>query len=110
MPGGRYRSLGSGWPWPGEEGGQLGGTNPSSLTHELPTTTLNAIWYLVHLCPVLQAAAEGVPSQTGDDHQERLDAAVDGGQHNRLGQPGVCGDLSQALAQGGQGLPVVQHT
>lgn len=65
--------------------------------------------HLIHLCTVLQAAAEGVPGEAGDNEEERLDAAVYGCQHDGLGQPGVGGDLGQALAQRGQRLSVVQH-
>lgn len=65
---------------------------------------------LVHLRPVLQATAEGVPGEAGNDHEQRVQAAEDGSQHYGFGQPGVGGDVGQALPQGGQVLPLVQHS
>lgn len=66
--------------------------------------------HLVHLGAVLQAAAEGVASEAGDDDEQRVQAAVDGGQDDGLGQARVSGDLGQALAQGGEGFSLVQHS
>lgn len=64
---------------------------------------------LVHLCPVLQTAAEGVPGKAGNNHQQWVQAAEDGSQHYGLGQSGVSRDVGQALPQGGQVFPLVQH-
>lgn len=64
---------------------------------------------LVHLRSVLQAAAEGIPGEAGNDHEQWVQAAEDGSQHYGLGQPGVSGDVGQALSQSGQVLPLVQH-
>lgn len=66
--------------------------------------------HLVHLRAVLQAAAEGVPGEAGHDDEQGVEAAVDGGQDDCLGQPGIRGDLGQAFAQRGEGFSLVQHS
>lgn len=66
--------------------------------------------HLVHLRTVLQAAAEGVPGEAGHDDEQGVEAAVDGGQDDCLGQPGIRGDLGQAFAQRGEGFSLVQHS
>lgn len=64
---------------------------------------------LVYLCPVLQTAAEGVPGKAGNNHQQWVQATEDGSQHYGLGQSGISRDVGQALPQGSQVLPLVQH-